>query len=83
MTLLDYFTPYNQVALGENNNDAMWGQVACCLLPDQPGPFRTSWWKQERGNLYVINRDQMTTGNFHYCHQCGSDPEIIEETQEG
>ena len=53
------------------------------LLPDQPGPFPHILVEAgKEGNLYVINRDQMTTNNSHYCPapSCTNDPEIIEET---
>ena len=53
------------------------------LLPDQPGAFPHILVEAgKEGNLYVINRDQMTTNNSHYCPAptCTNDPEIIEET---
>ena len=34
----------------------------------------------KQGRIYVVNRDQMTTGNSHYCSGCANDPEIIEES---
>src|SRR5579863_2688894 len=39
LTLLDYFTPQNQAALGEGNNDVDVGSGGVLLLPDQPGQF--------------------------------------------
>jgi len=81
LTLLDYFTPQNQAALGEGNNDVDVGSGGVLLLPDQPGQFPHILVEAgKEGKVYVVNRDQMTTGNSHYCNQCGSDPEIIEET---
>jgi hypothetical protein len=81
LTLLDYFTPYNQLLL--ENTDSDLGSGGVLLLPDQPGPFPHILVEAgKEGNLYVINRDQMTTNNSHYCPapSCTSDPEIIEET---
>ena len=51
------------------------------LLPDQPGSFPHILVEAgKEGRVYVINRDQMTTNNSHYCSGCSSDPEIIEES---
>ena len=80
-TLVDYFTPYDQLLL--ENTDSDLGSGGVILLPDQPGPFPHILVEAgKEGNLYVINRDQMTTNNSHYCPAptCTNDPEIIEET---
>ena len=51
------------------------------LLPDQPGPFPHILVEAgKEGRIYVVNRDQMTTNNSHYCSGCANDPEIIEES---
>ena len=81
LTLVDYFTPYDQLLL--ENTDSDLGSGGVILLPDQPGPFPHILVEAgKEGNLYVINRDQMTTNNSHYCPAptCTNDPEIIEET---
>ena len=81
LTLLDYFTPYNQLNLDMQDTDV--GSGGVLLLPDQPGPFPHILVEAgKEGNLYVINRDQTTTNNSHYCPapSCTNDPEIIEET---
>ena len=81
LTLLDYFTPQNQADLGVPPNDVDVGAGGVLPLPDQPGQFSHILVEAgKEGKVYVVNRDQMTTGNSHYCNQCGSDPEIIEET---
>ena len=78
LTLLDYFTPQNQLALDGPDLDV--GSGGVLLLPDQPGQFPHILVEAgKEGKIYVVNRDQMTTGNSHYCNQCGNDPEIIEE----
>jgi len=80
-TLLDYFTPQNQAALGTPPSDVDLGAGGVLLLPDQPGQFpRILVEAGKEGKVYVVNRDQMTTGNSHYCSGCASDTEIIEET---
>ena len=81
LKLLDYFTPYNQLDLDMHDTDL--GSGGVLLLPDQPGAFPHILVEAgKEGNLYVINRDQMTTNNSHYCPAptCTNDPEIIEET---
>jgi hypothetical protein len=81
LTLLDYFTPYDQSTLDMDDTDL--GSGGVLLLPDQPGSFPHILVEAgKEGNLYVINRDMMTTNNSHTCPAptCTSDPEIIEET---
>ena len=79
LTLLDYFTPYNQLNL--DNTDTDLGSGGVVLLPDQPGQFPHILVQAgKEGRIYVVNRDQMTTNNSHYCSGCANDPEIIEET---
>src|SRR5207302_617323 len=39
LAVADYFTPYNQVKIGEGTADTDLGSSGCVLLPDQPGPF--------------------------------------------
>src|SRR6516165_9004414 len=81
LTLLDYFTPFDQLNL--DNTDTDLGSGGVVLLPDQPGTFPHILVQAgKEGRIYVVNRDQMTTNNSHYCPApgCTSDPEIIEET---
>src|ERR1043166_7092606 len=65
LAVADYFTPYNQGFLSDNDLDV--GSGGLLLLPDQPGThphLMLGGGKQDR--LYLINRDMMTTGNNHY-----------------
>ena len=81
LTQLDYFTPQNQASL--QANDADLGSGGVLLLPDQPGSFPHILVEAgKEGRIYVVNRDQMTTRNSHYCSGCTNDPEIIEECSE-
>ena len=78
LAALDYFTPFNQAQMGRHDQDL--GSAGVLLLPDQPGPhahLMTEIGKE--GTLYLLDRDQMTTGNLHYCAQCGSDTQIVQE----
>jgi len=79
LTLLDYFTPGNQVTLDMGDVDVGAGGVL--LLPDQPGSFPHILVEAgKEGRIYVVNRDQMTTNNSHFCSGCANDSEIIEES---
>jgi hypothetical protein len=82
LTQLDYFTPQDQQSLDDNDTDL--GSGGVLLLPDQPGSFphiMVSAGKE--GRIYVVNRDQLTTANSHYCSGCTNDTEIIEESSSG
>jgi hypothetical protein len=78
LALLDYFTPFDQNSLNLNDNDL--GSGGVLLPPDQPGsnPHLLVEAGKE-GTVYLINRDQMTTGNEHYCSGCSGDPQIVQE----
>ncbi len=82
LTLVDYFTPQDQLNLDTHDTDL--GSGGVLLLPDQPGPFKHILVEAgKEGRIYVVNRDQMTTNNSHYCSGCPNDPEIIEESGSG
>ena len=79
LMLLDYFTPEDQQSLNDNDTDL--GSGGTLLLPDQPGSFPHILVQAgKEGIVYVLNRDQLTTGNLHYCSGCTSDTEILEES---
>ena len=64
-SVADYFTPYNQQYFRTNDIDVGSGGVV--LLPDQPGPYphlMVAGGKPQ--STYLLNRDQMTTGDQHY-----------------
>ena len=62
LTQTDYFTPYNQNDL--NNNDTDLGSGGVLLLPDQPGAHpHLAITCGKQGNVYVIDRDHM--GGFN------------------
>jgi hypothetical protein len=78
LSQLDYFTPQDQQTLDDNDRDL--GSGGALLLPDQPGSFPHILVQGgKEGVVYVLNRDQLTTGNLHYCSGCSSDTEILEE----
>lgn len=80
LTVLDSFTPYNQAYMQANDSDL--GSGGLMLLPDQPGPTSHLLVAAGKlGRIFVVNRDQFTTGNSHYCSSCNSvDTEIAQET---
>ena len=82
LALLDYFTPQDQANLNSSNIDL--GSGGVLLVPDQSGSFPHILVQAgKEGRIYVVNRDQMTTNNSHYCSGCPNDPEIIEESGSG
>ncbi len=81
MSVVDYFTPYDQGSLEHFDTDL--GSGGVLLLPNQPGSHPHLLVEAgKEGTIYVVDRDQMTTGNIHYCSSgCNSDPEIVQEFQ--
>jgi Legume lectin domain/Chitobiase/beta-hexosaminidase C-terminal domain len=78
----DYFTPFNQASLDGADTDLGAGGVL--VLPDQPGPFPHILIQSgKQGEVYVVNRDKMTSDGSHYCNGCTSDPEIIQSILSG
>ena len=76
LAVADYFTPYNQAFLSTNDLDVASGGIM--LLPDQPGPTpHLMCGGGKNGRLYIMNRDQMTTGNNHY-NNGGSDDDNVQ-----
>ena len=72
----DYFTPYNQQVLSDNDGDL--GSAGMVLLPDQPtGPAHLLVGAGKQGVVYVIDRDHM--GRF----QAASDSQIMQSLPVG
>ncbi len=78
ISLTDYFTPFDQG--NDDANDFDVGSGGVLLLPDQSGtnPHELIL-GTKGGDIYLIDRDQMTENNQHYCSGCTSDPEIVQE----
>jgi hypothetical protein len=65
LQVADYFTPYNQEFLADNNFDV--GSGGLLLLPDQPGQLQHLMaGGSKEGQLYLMNRDKMTAANNHF-----------------
>jgi uncharacterized protein YjdB len=82
LSLLDYFTPQNESLLGGDGADEDLGAGGVLLLPDQPGSNTHELVQGgKEGLIYLINRDQMTANNLHFCQtNCnGTDPQIVQE----
>ena len=72
LTILDYFTPFNQAKLSSSDLDL--GSGGALLVPDQPGAFPHEIVGCGKASaIYVLNRDNM--GKF----QTGSNSQIIQE----
>jgi hypothetical protein len=85
LSLQDYFTPSDQLCLANDDTDL--GSGGVLVLPDQPGTYpHIAVAAGKEGAIYVVNRDQMTTGNNHYenSSNCTTrDPQILEESASG
>jgi hypothetical protein len=78
LTLADYFTPFNQLLLARHDGDL--GSGGVLLLPDQPGGHPHVLVEAgKNGTIYVVDRDTLTAGNLHYCADCTSDRQIVQE----
>jgi hypothetical protein len=71
LAVADYFTPWDQLAMQQDDADL--GAGGTIILPDQPGAFPHELiiaGKQappgDPPQIYVLNRDQLTTGNDHF-----------------
>ncbi|MGA9508453.1 MAG: hypothetical protein WBV55_07385 [Candidatus Sulfotelmatobacter sp.] len=74
LALADWFTPYNQDYLSENDLDLNDGIL---ILPNQPGPYPHELITGgKEGTIYVLNRDNMG----QYCSTCTTgDTQIVQE----
>ncbi len=79
----DYFTPWNQASLSGSDTDL--GSGGVLVVPDQTtAPFEHILIQSgKQGEVYVVNRDKMTSDGSHYCNGCTSDPEIIQSISSG
>jgi hypothetical protein len=58
LSLLDYFTPFNQAAMARDDLDL--GSAGVVLLPDQPGVYpHLAVTSGKNGHIYVLNRDAL------------------------
>jgi len=72
LTVADYFTPYNQAYLADNDIDI--GSGGVLLLPDQSGSTpHVMVGGGKDGTVYVINRDMFTVANNHFNTNGNSD----------
>ncbi len=78
LTLVDYFTPFNQAARA--GADADLGSGGCILLPPQSGPATNLLVGSGKmpttmatSAIFVVNCDQMTSDNLHYNGPSGPD----------
>lgn len=81
LSVVDYFTPFNQAGLRQYDADLDSGGIL--LLPDQSGNHPHLLLQAgKEGRIYLVDRDQMTANNLHYCTTCNSarkDTQIVQE----
>ncbi len=77
LSLVDYFTPFDQLSLARHDGDL--GSGGVLLLPDQLGAhLHVLVQAGKRGTLYVVDQDRMTVDGRHYCAGCDSDRQIVQ-----
>lgn len=79
-SLVDYFTPSDQNSIDSADLDQ--GSAGLSLLPDGIGSVshpNLIAQAGKNGKIYLVDRDQMTTGNVHYCSTCSSDTDVVQE----
>jgi uncharacterized protein YjdB len=81
VSLVDYFTPYDQGSLDGSDTDL--GSGGTLLLPDQSGATPHELIQVGKsGTIYLINRDAFTADNLHYCKTCTTrNTQIAQEIQ--
>ncbi len=73
ITVADFFTPYNQARMAEDDLDL--GSAGVLLLPDQPGPYkRVAITSGKNGHIYLLNRDSL--GGYS---QSKGNPQVLQE----
>ncbi len=73
LQVTDWFTPWNQAFLSQNDLDL---NDAVLLLPDQPGSHpHLALAVGKEGTVYVLDRDNMGK----YCANCTRDTQIVQE----
>jgi Legume lectin domain/Chitobiase/beta-hexosaminidase C-terminal domain len=77
ITPTDYFVPYNAESLEGADTDLGSGGI---LIPPNQGGTNPDILIEagKQGNMYILNRDQLTNDGSHFCNGCTSDPEILE-----
>ena len=79
-SLVDYFTPSDQNSIDSADLDQ--GSAGLSLLPDGVGSAshpNLIAQAGKNGKIYLVDRDQLTTGNVHYCSSCTSDTDVVQE----
>ena len=62
------------------SSDTDLGSGGLLLVPDQPGSHPHELVELSKaGSIYLVDRDVMTANNLHYCSNCNSDSQIVEE----
>jgi hypothetical protein len=74
LSLLDYFTPFDQAAMARDDLDL--GSAGVVLLPDQPGPYpHLAVTSGKNGHIYVLNRDALGG----YRAEGNRNPQVVQE----
>ena len=73
ISAVDFFTPYNQAKMAEDDLDL--GSAGVLLLPEQAGPFpHQAITSGKNGHIYLLNRDSL--GGYH---PGKGNPQVLQE----
>ena len=74
LSLLDYFTPFNQAKMARDDLDL--GSAGVVLLPDQPGAYpHLAVTSGKNGHIYLLNRDDLGG----YRADGNRNPQVVQE----
>ncbi len=74
LSLLDYFTPFNQAKMARDDLDL--GSAGVVLLPDQPGVYpHLAVTSGKNGHVYLLNRDSLGG----YGADGNRNPQVVQE----
>ena len=74
LALLDYFTPFNQAKMAQDDLDL--GSAGVVLLPDQAGPYtHLAVTSGKNGHVYLLNRDNLGG----YRADGNRNPQVVQE----
>jgi hypothetical protein len=78
LSIADYFTPSDQDNLDTRDLDL--GSGGLSLIPGPTGAHPNLIVQAgKNGNIYLVDRDHMTTNNQHYCGTCSTDTEVLQD----
>src|SRR5580704_16367159 len=83
LTVVDYFTPSDQDALDSSDLDLGSAGLTLLTAAQAGGANPLIVQAGKKGNVYLVNSNQMTANNQHYCSTCTTDTNVVQEIPNG